>query len=410
MIVKHLGRVLCIFLSAAILCFCGCSDSESASYYFVEFSISSNFYADGEKLDDKELRSISGEVGKMLNSIEDDVSTEKDGSVAQINAAGVGEKIHTGEYTAELFALSEELYRKTDGAFSPALYNLSELWGFSPAYADRYTQPRQEPPQSEIDKALKSSQFEDFYRTENGEIAKKNAETRIDFGGIAKGYMSDCVLKYLRERYGEIQGTFSVMSNAVLVGEKQNDTAGLGYTATLENPRKEITGGLSPAGALYFTGLSDVAVSTSADDYRYYVYDGKIYKHILDPATGRPSDNGVISITVLVPLSVSHAGALADAYSTTGFCMPLTQALSFYESLWKEYGIGAVVITSDFRYYVIGDYTVLQPKEYAQLTNPSLADEVENVFTYSEVSAAQDEVIPCEKEREYIDIVAARNG
>ena len=346
----------------------------------------------------------------MLNSIEDDVSTEKDGCVAQINAAGVGEKIDASEYTSELFALSKELYRKTDGAFSPALYNLSELWGFSPEYADRYTQSRQEPPQSEIDKALKASQFEDIYRTENGEIVKKNAETRIDFGGIAKGYMSDCVLAYLRERYGEIQGTFSVMSNSVLAGEKQNDTAGLGYTATLENPRKEITGGLSSAGALYFTGLSDVAVSTSADDYRYYVYDGTIYKHILDPATGRPSDNGVISITVLVPLSVPHAGALADAYSTTGFCMPLTQALSFYESLWKEYGIGAVVISSDFKYYTIGDYTVLQPKEYAQLTNPSLADQVENVFTYSEVSAAQDEVIPCEKEREYIDIVAARNG
>lgn len=376
----------------------------------MEFSISSNFYADGEKLDDKEIRTISDEVGKMLNSIEDDVSTEKDGSVVQINAAGVGEEIDASEYTSELFALSEELYRKTDGAFSPALYNLSELWGFSPEYADQYTQSRQEPPQSEIDKALKASQFEDFYRTENGEIVKKNAETRIDFGGIAKGYMSDCVLAYLRERYGEIQGTFSVMSNSVLAGEKQNDTAGLGYTATLENPRKEITGGLSSAGALYFTGLSDVAVSTSADDYRYYVYDGMIYKHILDPATGRPSDNGVISITVLVPLSVPHAGALADAYSTTGFCMPLTQALSFYESLWKEYGIGAVVISSDFKYYTIGDYTVLQPKEYAQLTNPSLADQVENVFTYSEVSAAQDEVIPCEKEREYIDIVAARNG
>ena len=376
----------------------------------MEFSISSNFYADGERLDAEALRTISDEVGKMLNSIEDDVSTEKDGSVARINAAGVGEKIQVGEYTSELFVLCEDLYRKTDGAFSPALYNLSELWGFSPEYADRYTQPRQEPPQSEIDKALEASRFEDFYRTENGEIVKKNAETRIDFGGIAKGYMSDCVLALLREKYGEIQGTFSVMSNSVLAGEKQNDAAGLGYTATLENPRKEITGGLSSAGALYFTGLSDVAVSTSADDYRYYVYDGKIYKHILDPATGRPSDNGVISITVLVPLSVPHAGALADAYSTTGFCMPLTQALSFYESLWKEYGIGAVVITSDFRYYTIGNYTVLQPKEYAQLTNPSLADEVENVFTYSEVSAAQDEVIPCEKEREYIDIVAARNG
>ena len=401
--------MLCFFLSALVLCFCGCTRNESA-YYFVEFSISSNFYAAGKKLDDKELHAISDEIGKMLNSIEDDISTEKDGSVARINAADTGEKTQVGKYTSDLFALCEELYRKTDGAFSPALYNLSELWGFSPEYADRYTKPREEPPQSEIDAALKGSQFKDIYMTENGEIVKENAETRIDFGGIAKGYMSDCVLAFLRERYGEVQGTFSVMSNSVLAGEKQNDASGLGYTATLENPRKEITGGLSSAGALYFTGLSDVAVSTSADDYRYYVYDGKIYKHILDPATGRPSENGVISITVLVPLSVPHAGALADAYSTTGFCMPLTQALSFYETLWEECGIGAVVITSDFKYYTIGDFTVLQPKEYAALTNPSVVDEVENVFTYSDIFAAQDLVIPCEKETEYIEKIAARNG
>lgn len=409
MIAKFFGRALCFLLSAAILCFCACSADET-EYYFVEFSISSNFYAGGQKLDNNEIRSVSAEVGTMLNSIEDDVSTEKNGSVARINAADAGEKIQAGEYTSDLFSLSKELYLQTNGAFSPALYNLSELWGFSPEYADRYTQPRQEPPQNEIDACLEKSQFDDIYRAESGEIVKKNAETRIDFGGIAKGYMSDCALALLRQRYGEVQGTFSVMSNSVLAGEKQNDSAGLGYTATLENPRKEITGGLSSGGALYFTGLSDVAVSTSADDYRYYVYDGKIYKHILDPDTGRPSDNGVISITVLVPLSVAHAGALADAYSTTGFCMPLTQALSFYELLWKEYGIGAVVITSDFCYYTVGEYTVLQPKEYAQLTNPSLTDKVENVFTYTEISAAKDEVVPCEKEREYIELLAARNG
>lgn len=119
MIVKHLGRVLCILLSAAILCFCGCSDSESASYYFVEFSISSNFYADGEKLDGKEIRTISDEVGKMLNSIEDDVSTEKDGSVAQINAAGVGEKFIRANTQRSCLRFLKNCTEKRTGLFRP---------------------------------------------------------------------------------------------------------------------------------------------------------------------------------------------------------------------------------------------------------------------------------------------------
>ncbi len=390
---------------------CGCSaPKEESSAYFVEFSISSNFYAEGEKLSAGEIGALKEEIGSLLNSLEDELSTEKaEGSVARINAAGAGEKVAADAHTLELFDLCKELYEKTGGAFTPALYNLSKLWGFTPEYADRYTEPREEPFRSAIDTALASSQFSDLERTESGEIVKANAEARIDFGGIAKGYMSDCVLSLLKEKYKEVQGTFSVMSNSILAGKKQNDATGLGYTATLENPRREVTGGLSASGALYFTGLSDVAVSTSADNYRFYVYDGKIYKHILDPVSGRPSENGVISITVLVPLNVAHAGALADAFSTTGFCIPLTQALDFYESLWAEYGIGAVVITSDFCYYTVGDYTVLQPKEYAALTNPSLTDKVENVFTHNEISSARDEVIPCEKEKEYIETVAARN-
>ena len=112
---------------------------------------------------------------------------------------------------------------------------------------------------------------------------------------------------------------------------------------------------------------------------------------------------GVISITVLVPLSQENAGALADACSTAGFCMPLTDALEFYRSLWEECGIGAVILTSDFCYEVIGNYHVLQPKEYAALVRPELADSVENVFTLREVEAT-DTVVPDEREKEYISL------
>lgn len=392
-------RAVALLLFCVLCLLCGCS----APSYFVEFSLSQNVYSQGGKLSKSEIARLQEDISALLHEIESQVSTETEGSdIDRINAAKAGEKVYVGEHTAAMLEICGQLYKQTEGAFSPALYNLSRLWGFTPEFEGMYTVPRAEPSSQEIAEALSVSSFDDV-RIEGNVVVKEKDDVRLDLGGIAKGYMSDCVRALIAERYPDFSGTFSVMSNSVLMGEKQEDAAGLGYTATLENPRADVTGGVSANGALYFTGLSDVAVSTSADNYRFYVYDGTLYKHIIDPFTGKPSQNGVISITVLVPLSQENAGALADAYSTAGFCMPLTQALEFYRSLWEEQGIGTVVITSDFCYDVVGGYTVLQPKEYAALTRPELEDSVENVFSLRE-GEAQDEVVPCQKEREYISL------
>lgn len=392
-------RAVALLLFCALCLLCGCS----APSYFVEFSLSQNVYSQGEKLSKSEIARLQEDISALLHEIESQVSTETEGSdIDRINGAKAGEKVYVGEHTAAMLEICGQLYKQTGGAFSPALYNLSRLWGFTPEFEGMYTVPRAEPSSQETAEALSVSSFDDVC-IEGNVVVKEKDDVRLDLGGIAKGYMSDCVRALIAERYPDFSGTFSVMSNSVLMGQKQEDAAGLGYTATLENPRADVTGGVSANGALYFTGLSDVAVSTSADNYRFYVYDGTLYKHIIDPFTGKPSQNGVISITVLVPLSQENAGALADAYSTAGFCMPLTQALEFYRSLWEEQGIGAVVITSDFCYDVVGGYTVLQPKEYAALTRPELEDSVENVFSLRE-GEAQDEVVPCQKEREYISL------
>ncbi len=392
-------RAVALLLFCALCLLCGCS----APSYFVEFSLSQNVYTQGGKLSKSEIARLQEDISALLHEIESQVSTETEGSdIDRINGAKAGEKVYVGEHTAAMLEICGQLYKQTEGAFSPALYNLSRLWGFTPEFEGMYTVPRAEPSSQEIAEALSVSSFDDVC-IEGNVVVKEKDDVRLDLGGIAKGYMSDCVRALIAERYPDFSGTFSVMSNSVLMGQKQEDAAGLGYTATLENPRADVTGGVSANGALYFTGLSDVAVSTSADNYRFYVYDGTLYKHIIDPFTGKPSQNGVISITVLVPLSQENAGALADAYSTAGFCMPLTQALEFYRSLWEEEGIGAVVITSDFCYDVVGGYTVLQPKEYAALTRPELEDSVENVFSLRE-GEAQDEVVPCQKEREYISL------
>lgn len=375
--------------------------------YFVGFSLSDEFYVDGEPLSSRERSQLCEEIAALLREIEDEVSVEKSGSdISRINAAAAGEQVAVGEHTWALLRLCKQIYSQTAGAFSPALYNLTELWGFSPAYEGHYTDPRPEPSAQAVSDALAASDFSDIELRDNNIVVKANGDTKLDFGGVAKGYMSDAAAALIRETYAgkSLDGILTVMSNSVLFGQKHDASVegGVrGYTMEVENPRSLTTGTGCAAVAV---GLSDVAVSTSADNYRFYVNGGKIYSHILDPNTGKPSENGVISVTVLVPLNGesgaarAYAGAVADALSTTGFCMPLKAALEFYESI----GVGAVVITSEFEYYVVGDYEVLDPGDFSE--------GAENVFARCIGLPENSEVGRCKQELAYIEKVAELTG
>ena len=394
-------------LLAISISFFGCKSASDEEDYYVSFSLPGTFYVNGTKLSGAELSGIRADISSILHDTEKALRTDGDSDSSRIGDAAASEVVKVGEDTRTLLSLSQKLYTETGGSFSPALYNLSDLWGFSPSFEGHYGDTRPEPSAEAIEEALRHSQLSDIQLTEDG-VVKSDAQTRLDFGGIAKGYMCDLIIGYFREKYAgkALNGTFSVMSSGtVLLGEKIEGSGTRGYTASIENPRRLTT---QVNDVAFLTGLSDVILSTSADTYRFYAEDGKIYSHIIDPHTGRPSDNGVISITIIMPLRVPYAGAVADAYSTAGFCMPLTEALAFYESAAESLGIGAVVVTSDFRYYVSGDYNVLTRREYAQLVRPDLAEQTEDVFTRAEVSDASDTVIPCAEEEEYISFVEER--
>ena len=84
---------------------------------------------------------------------------------------------------------------------------------------------------------------------------------------------------------------------------------------------------------------------------RYFKQDGKTYHHIIDPATGYPADNGLISVTI-----VSDDGTLADGLSTSLFIMGEEKAAQF----WKENSekFETIMETADGKLYVtegIGD-------------------------------------------------------
>lgn len=410
------AKPIAALLLAALLLFAGCAPAESGESFYVQFEMQqSDLCVDGRQLPAAEFSALASEMRARIAQLEEEFSTDLAGSDLQrVNAAAAGEAVSVSADTMEAFELAAAFSQRTGGAFSPALFPLTELWGFSPADEGHYNDARPSPAAEEIAAARAVSDLSLFSADASALTIAKGADgAKLDFGGIAKGYMSDEVLAILRARYPDsrIDAIFSVMSNHILLGERVLADGGRrGYTASVTNPRYDPE---NPADAcLYIVGLSDVALTTSADNYRFYIgEEGRLYPHIIDGRTGEPADNGIISITIVMPLSVPHAGALSDALSTAGFCMPLTEALAFYGQMSEAYGASAVIVTADFRYYTAGEAQVLGRKAYAQYANDYLGahndvEAIEEVFAPAD-GAPSDDVVPCAEELAYRERMAA---
>ena len=69
-------------------------------------------------------------------------------------------------------------------------------------------------------------------------------------------------------------------------------------------------------------------IATSGDYRNYYVKDGKRYAHTIDPATGYPAGQNILSATIVAPDCMT-----ADAYATTFMVLGLERARALARSL-----------------------------------------------------------------------------
>lgn len=89
--------------------------------------------------------------------------------------------------------------------------------------------------------------------------------------------------------------------------------------------------------------IGEDAVVTSGIYERYFEKDGKRYHHILDPDSGYPVENELLSITI-----VTARGITADAYSTVVFSEGLQKGMELLESTPDMEGI---FITKEMKVY-----------------------------------------------------------
>lgn len=228
--------------------------------------------------------------------------------VYALNQAGTGP---ASEEMETLFAYSKELYEETDGCFDISIYPVMELWGFT---SGEYHVPD--------DEELKQAQGllgmdQVVLDEEKDEISLGKEGMKIDFGGIAKGYASSRVMEIFEE-YGIRCGLVNLGGN---VHAYRTKTDGSNWRIGIRDP-------LNPDTYLGIVEVADEAVITSGGYERYFEEDGKTYHHIMDPATCRPADSGLVSVSI-----ISGDGTLADGLSTSLFIMGKEKA----EEYWRDH-------------------------------------------------------------------------
>ncbi len=250
---------------------------------------------------------------------------DENSEVSRINSSGGGT---VSEDTAALLGYSKRIFEETEGSFDITVYPLMKLWGF--------TEEKQSVPDEEkIKSALADTGF-DKLDYSGGRLTLGKGQG-IDFGGIAKGYTSGRVMKIFEE-YGIGSGIISLGGNVQCCGKKQDGSLW----------RCGITDPDNPGDSSMLAGIvsvSDKAVITSGGYERFFTENGKTYHHIMDPATGYPSDSDLVSVTI-----VSSDATLADGLSTACFVMGMENACAYWRAHSGEFDM--VLIDRDKKLYI----------------------------------------------------------
>lgn len=214
------------------------------------------------------------------------------------------------DYITELL----EVGKMSGGKFDIALGAVSDLWSFNDS-------PRV-PSSDELTEALSHSGSEKL--SLSGNTLTRADGCIVDLGSAGKGIALDKVKSYLSDK--KISSAVVSVGGSVLLYGKGSFNVGV------RDPWGE-------AGRSVMTvKLGAGCVSTSGSYERCFEQGGKRYHHILDPDTGLPVDNGLVSVTV-----ISDSGLLSDALSTACFVLGAEGGAK----LAAKYGCEAIFITED---------------------------------------------------------------
>lgn len=253
---------------------------------------------------------------QLLIDINKSVSTYvKDSEISMFNQQDSLEVSNEGHF-ARNFEQAQQVYAQTEGWFNPTVMPLVNYWGFGYTEKKRVAQVDS----SLVDSLVTLVQFEQIALQKKATTtlySKPAKGVQLDFSAIAKGDAVDEVGRLLEQR--GIDNYFIEIGGEIRTrGVTASDFA---WRTAISQPIKGA--GKSTASAQLLLELKNKSLATSGNYENYYQdpVTKQKYAHTINPKTGYPERNSLLSASVL-----ASDCAIADAFATAFMAMGLERA------------------------------------------------------------------------------------
>lgn len=285
------------------------------------------------------------ELDKIVLDIHNKMSLQMDSSeLSEINRNAGIKPVKVSEDTYKVIKKSIFYSEKTGGKFDTSVGAISSIWKIG-------SEDARVPADEEIKKLLPLVNYKNIVLDDNNStVFLKNKGMKIDLGGIAKGYCADKLADYLKG-HGIENAIINLGGNIYVFGQNAKKTD---FNVGIQDPSK------SDTQALGTIKLTNMSIVTSGIYERFIEKNGKVYHHMIDPASGYPFENNLSSVTI-----VSNKSIDGDALSTSTFGLGLNEGMKFIDSID---GVDAIFITNDKKVYTskgLDNKFVLENKNYS---------------------------------------------
>ena len=300
-------KIFNISLIINLLMLSGCSNQKIEHLRISGFTQGTTYNITFENTGRFTAEEIRTGVESYLQKIDISLSVYIDSSV--ISKINRNEDINADEYFTEVFNMSRQLSEDTGGAFDITVGPLVRAWGFGPeGYKD-----------FEKDKIDSLRNLVGFRKIdiENGKVIKSDPRISVDMNAIAQGYTVDIIYRYLKS-LGMTSFLVEIGGEVRVMGAKGKNPWKIGIDKPVDNNN-------SPGENLQaIISLKDKSLATSGNYRKFYVEDGIKYSHTIDPATGFPAKNRLLSATI-----ITDECAIADGVATACMVMGLEKSVNY---------------------------------------------------------------------------------
>ncbi|MFC1553605.1 FAD:protein FMN transferase [candidate division KSB1 bacterium] len=257
----------------------------------------------------KDLPQTADLAFREIELIDDLMSVFKQNSdITRLNINAGRKEMSVDQRVIDVIVFSKLISEKSSGVFDLTVLPLLELYGLRGSSSGEDISLRSKILLSDID--YRRLEFD----KDRAVAAISSERTRIDLGGIAKGYAVDRAASILKNR-GIEKAVINAGGDIYAIGAPDNSE---GWPIGIQHPLHENR----IAAKIY---IKDQSIATSGNYEKSVIIDNKKYGHLVDPKYGF-METSLLSSTVIAPAAMT-----SDALSTTSFLMNRNDGKSFVD-------------------------------------------------------------------------------